>query len=137
MTVLEEVELEVCKSEAKRIVETININLNILSELTNKKYVSTLLESHMNKFQEDEKFIQDAEKDKGWKPGEGFFKDSSAQKIASEAEKNHDDLSGAIKALQFFINRNGKNIDKSIVDKVEKAKEILQAKNDKEKAKEK
>lgn len=76
-----------------------------------------------------DKWVQDAEKNKKWEPGKDFFKDNSAEKIASGAKSGHDgDEGAAIKALTFAKNRNS-SIGADIKGKIDKAIEILQKQN--------
>jgi len=54
---------------------------------------------------------------------EGLFKNGSADEIAKELKKEHKDFSGAMSALNFYINRAGDNIPNK--KNVEGAKEKL------------
>lgn len=57
---------------------------------------------------------------------EGLFAEGSAKKIADWAWKAHKkDGAKAMDALNFFLNRAGKKLDKEIKAKVESAKEII------------
>ena len=82
---------------------------------------------------EDDKWIANAEKNKKWEPGEGFFKDNSAEKIAAGAKSGHNgDVGAAVKALNFAINRNSGQSDELKI-KIRKAMEILQGEERKSK----
>jgi hypothetical protein len=61
---------------------------------------------------------------------EGLFKSGSAQKIANWAWTAHDgNLKKAMASLNFYLNRAG-SLPADQRDRVQKAKEILQAKKD-------
>lgn len=69
-------------------------------------------------------------------PGEGLFK-NDAETIAKEMASKKVSPKGigsGIKMVQFFINRAGKNLPASRKRELEKAKKILQAKKEKQKA---
>lgn len=73
---------------------------------------------------EAEKWVGDVKTK--WHPGEGFFTDSSSEKIASEAKSGHDgDIGKAIQALEFAKNRNSSQ-GSDIISKINKAVELLQ-----------
>ena len=59
-----------------------------------------------------------------WKAPEGFFKQSSSE-IATGLKKAHKDLKSSMSALDFYINRSGKNISQKDKDRLELAKEKL------------
>jgi hypothetical protein len=55
---------------------------------------------------------------------DGLFKDGTSEEIAKELKREHgDDFAGAMSALNFYINRGGKNIPNR--QNVEGAKEAL------------
>lgn len=52
-----------------------------------------------------------------------LFKEGSADKIAKELKKEHgDDFAGAMSALNFYLNRAGKNLSEADRKRVESAK---------------
>lgn len=64
-------------------------------------------------------------------PPEGLFKSGSARKIADWALESHGgDLRKAMASLNFYINRAGENLDADQKERVEAAKELLQAEKD-------
>lgn len=69
-------------------------------------------------------------------PPEGLFASGSAEKIASWAQRSHDNLGSAIKAINFQKNRAGKNLSASRKATIERAIGILQKKLEKQKSKE-
>jgi predicted alpha/beta superfamily hydrolase len=90
----------------------------------------------------DDIFSLEAMKKKDWvgkvetkvEFGEGFFKDNTAEQIASAMKKKHSgDINKAISALNYQINRN-KNQSEAIKSKIRKAIKLLQAERDRNKA---
>jgi len=70
-----------------------------------------------------------------WHPAEGLFKSGSAEKIASSALSGHGgDAGKAIKAVEFYLNRGGKNLSDERKGVLKHAVEILQKKEKKESA---
>ena len=67
-----------------------------------------------------------------WKPKEGLFKSKSASYIANYLIRNSDSIGQAIKRLTFYMNRSGDGLQNKQV--LNKAKKILQDRNEKEKA---
>lgn len=59
-------------------------------------------------------------------PPEDLFATGSAADIAAWAKRSHPDLQGAMAALNFYVNRAGKNLSASQKSKVEAAKKLLQ-----------
>lgn len=65
-----------------------------------------------------------------WHPGEGIF-EKSADEIAKLAKSGHSgDIGASIKALQFHINRAGKNMKDETKGRIKHAIKILQKKNE-------
>jgi hypothetical protein len=62
-----------------------------------------------------------------WKAPEGLFT-KSAETIANELYKSHDDLKGASSALTFYINRAGSNLSDADKEKFDKVRELLHKK---------
>jgi hypothetical protein len=61
------------------------------------------------------------------KEGEGFFTDHTAEEIAAKSKRDHKgDTGKAIQALEFAINRAGKNWDGTLKSKVKHAISLLQ-----------
>lgn len=58
-------------------------------------------------------------------PPEGLFAKGSATEIAAWLKKSHGDLKGAMSALNFYINRGGKNLSDTQKAKLEHAKALL------------
>ena len=61
-----------------------------------------------------------------WDAPEGFYT-KSADKIASGLKKAHDDLKSAMSALNFYINRGGKNLSKEDKTRLNNAKDKLKS----------
>ena len=66
-----------------------------------------------------------------WTPKEGLFTMKSASYIANYLIQNSDSIGQAIQRLTFYMNRSGKNLKNKTI--LNKAKKILQDKNEKEK----
>ena len=62
-----------------------------------------------------------------WHPPKGLFSTGSAQEIADTVSQGAS-LKTAMARLNFYLNRGGSNIPQTQVDKVEKAKKLLQNK---------
>ena len=69
--------------------------------------------------------------DTNWEPKEGLFTMKSASYIANYLIKNSDSIGQAIQRLTFYMNRSGKDLKNKTI--LNKAKKILQDKNEKEK----
>lgn len=61
-------------------------------------------------------------------PKEGLFATGSATEIANWLKDSHDDLKSAMGALNFYVNRAGKNLSDSQKGKLSHAKALLHAK---------
>jgi hypothetical protein len=61
-------------------------------------------------------------------PKEGLFATGSASEIANWLKDSHDDLKSAMGALNFYVNRAGKNLSDSQKGKLSHAKALLHAK---------
>lgn len=104
----------------------------IVTILLGKKFIFEVkpIMRKVERYQEGEKWSADVKTK--WDPPEGLFRDGSAEKIASAAASGHSgDLGSAIQALQFYLNRGGENVSDEIKSKVNRAIDMLQAKNDK------
>ena len=66
-------------------------------------------------------------------PKEGLFATGSASEIAAWLKSEHDDLKSAMGALNFYVNRAGKNLSDSQKGKMSHAKALLHAKYQAEK----
>lgn len=64
-------------------------------------------------------------------PPEGLFAEGNAAEIASWLKKNHDDLKGAMSALNFYVNRAGKDLSAERRSTLEQAKKLLHPKEKK------
>jgi hypothetical protein len=62
-------------------------------------------------------------------PKEGLFATGSATEIAAWLKKSHEDLKGAMGALNFYINRAGKNLSDTQKAKMAHVKSLLHAKD--------
>ena len=69
-------------------------------------------------------------------PKEGLFATGSATEIAAWLKKSHEDLKGAMGALNFYINRAGKNLSDTDKAKLAHVKSLLHAAVEKKKEKE-
>lgn len=69
--------------------------------------------------------------DTKWKPSEGLFESGSAKQIAEEEFKGHKDLKSAMASINFYLNRGGDNINEDRRKIIEKAKELLRNKYNK------
>jgi hypothetical protein len=61
-------------------------------------------------------------------PPENLFANGSAEDIASWLKSSHKDLKSAMSALNFYINRAGKNLSTERRSILEKTKDILRKK---------
>jgi hypothetical protein len=69
-------------------------------------------------------------------PKEGLFAKGSATEIASWLKSSHEDLKGSMGALNFYINRAGKNLSDTQKAKLAHVKSLLHAAGEKKKDKE-
>jgi len=60
-----------------------------------------------------------------WKPPKGLFAEGSSQEIARIVSSESKDYSQAIKRLQFYINRAGKNLTGERLRTLEAAKRLV------------
>ena len=70
-------------------------------------------------------------------PKEGLFATGSATEIANWLKDSHDDLKSAMGALNFYVNRAGKNLSDTQKAKLAHVKSLLHAAGEKKKDKEK
>lgn len=63
-------------------------------------------------------------------PSPGTFKNGSPDQILAELGKDGADDGTIMKRLNFFLNRGGSGVSKEVIQKVEKAKQILKAKRE-------
>jgi len=70
-------------------------------------------------------------------PKEGLFAKGSATEIAAWLKKSHEDLKGAMGALNFYINRAGKNLSDTQKAKLAHVKSLLHHAKDETKAEKK
>ena len=77
----------------------------------------------------NEEQLSDVESE--WTPKEGLFSMKSASYIANYLIKNSNSIGQAIQRLTFYMNRSGKDLKNKTI--LNKAKKILQDKNEKEK----
>lgn len=60
-----------------------------------------------------------------WHPKPGLFEEGSADEIAVAIKDGHTDLKSAMSALNFYINRAGKNLSEPRKQVLESAKDKL------------
>lgn len=70
-------------------------------------------------------------------PKEGLFATGSATEIAKWLKKEHEDLKGAMGALNFYVNRAGKNLSDTEKAKMAHVKSLLHTASEKKKEEEK
>lgn len=116
------VEIAIHKTVAELISKGYDVDYDDVDYVTKNFYESTHTEANWSN---DVKT--------SWHPAEGLFAKGSAEKIASSALSGHNGNAGsAIKSIEFYKNRGGKNLSSDRKDVLDKAVEILQKKNKKE-----
>lgn len=68
-------------------------------------------------------------------PKEGLFASGSATEIAAWLKKSHEDLKDAMAALNFYVNRAGKNLSDTQKAKLAHVKTLLHAAGEKKEEK--
>lgn len=63
-------------------------------------------------------------------PPEDLFAKGTAGQIVSWLKKEHDDLKGAMAALNFYVNRAGKKLDSDRKATLDHAKKILHSESE-------
>lgn len=71
------------------------------------------------------------ESGQGWKPPEGFYKDSTPERMAQELQKRYG-FNKSMSQVNFVDNRSGRNFTPADQKRLDKAKDVLRKKKPKE-----